>query len=117
MSLRDVILNRKLTREELPIPEIGQSVWIKQLSIKELCDLKGWWREGIPDGKDIPDESVVLKSIITCVVDAEGVPVFHREEVDKLGTIEPPIMVRMFEAANKLNWLLGDPSAKKDETR
>ena len=109
MSLKDRIKNHKRKGVPLDIPEWGETVHLRQLSAREVLDLRAWIKEQEEGSADEVEKSIEILVRVTAlsVVDEKGElvfgteidGVFYLDDMDKvlLESTDPAAMKRIFE--------------------
>lgn len=103
---RDMILKAdNLRTEEVPVPEWGGSVLVRELRGRERDE----WEASLAvmRGKAmVPDvANMRAKLVARSVVGEDGEPVFTQQDVNALGELSAAALNRVFEVASKLSGL------------
>lgn len=105
-------LNRKqiealddLPREELEVPEWGDTVWIRMLNIRER---EGFEKLVMDAGSFASLPHVYAKFCVLCIVDENGTRLFGDDEIEGLQERSATAIDRICKAALKLNGLTTD---------
>jgi hypothetical protein len=92
-----------LPREEMHVPELGGSVWIRAMSGTE----RDAWEKSLLTGKgknrDIDTTNVRAKLVARCLVDSAGARLLEPSDAAVLGGLRADVLNRMFEKAQRLN--------------
>ena len=107
---REQILQAKLPTERVNIPEWGGDVIIRTLTGSEFEE----WENTETDSKN--KQSLAAKLCVMCIIDEQGQQIFNEKDIDKLSAQSGKALLRIFEAAVKLNGIDVDAveNAKKN---
>lgn len=103
MSLgRDEILARRpLAREEITVPELGGTVYVRVMSGLE----RDAYEADLLSNKDKRLENMRARLLVRCACDATGQLLFKPEDADALGAQTWQALDRLAAAAQRLNRL------------
>jgi hypothetical protein len=106
---RDMILKADgLRTEEVPVPEWGGSVLVRELRGRERDE----WEASlaVQRGRQmVPDvANMRAKLVARTVIGDDGEPVFSQQDVNALGELSAAALDRVFEVASKLSGLNAD---------
>lgn len=79
MLTREAIASYELPREEVFLEEYGESVYVQSVTGRQFLKLISSVREG---GDDLAD--MLIPYLPSCVLDADGKPLFEEQDVDRL---------------------------------
>jgi len=85
MGLRESILEYQdpaLTLEEVPVPEWGQSVWVRGWTGKE----RDAYEDEFGDVADTPMPNLRARILVRFLLDAEGKRIFSDSDAEALGS-------------------------------
>lgn len=100
---KDAILGVKdLKRETVAVPEWGGEVIIQEIT---AYDRDALFRE-INEGSTV---NIAARVLVRCLVDQNGERLFLDEEAGRLGQRSTAVLNRLFEVAQRLNAINGDP--------
>ena len=107
MSLADEIMAEDdLPSEPVIVPEWkGRTLYVHTLSGPEFVALRSWWREGVPEKAEVPEDDYLAKTVIATTRDADGKPVFTRDHLAALKAKSGVALIRLFAVAGRLNGL------------
>lgn len=105
LTRNDILARQDLEREEVPIKEWGGSVWVRQLSGRELVKLQRLMSDN--------DDADLIPLVIWCTVDAEGEQLFTEEDAHAIAAKSSQALERIVTAALRINFL-SDQADPKD---
>lgn len=76
----------------------GETYYVKHLSVSETCEYELAVQKLKGNSKD-----TIIKTLIFCVCDAEGKPLFTDEDAEQLKVIDSNLAVKLSKAAFRLN--------------
>lgn len=102
---RDAILAAEdLPREMIAVPEWGGSVYVRGMNGRERDEYERAIMEAARDGKAAPDDARAMYAA-SCIVDANGVPMFAREDIPALSRKSAAALDRVFAKVQELSAL------------
>lgn len=88
LSKADLLEGKTLQVELVEVPDIGASVWMRQMSAQESVDFRNFLEQMKADGvkETTPEQDIEIMLFITSMslCDEEGNSLFTREEAKKL---------------------------------
>lgn len=108
MSLRDDILAiDDLPTESVEVPEWGVTLAVRSMTGAERdryeMDLMQDQQKAKKNGKEFGFTNIRARLVVMCTVDADGKRVFHDDDVERVGRKSSAAIVRLYDAASKLN--------------
>jgi hypothetical protein len=103
---RDAILKASaLKTEDVPVPEWGGSVLVRELRGRERDEWEG--SLAVQRGQQmVPDTANMRAKLVAhSIVDADGEPLFTQRDVAALGELSAAALDRVFEVASRLSGL------------
>lgn len=109
---------QSLPIEQVDVPELGGSVYVRGMSGKERDD----WEKSLLVGKgkrrEVNTANVRAKLVAKTACDEHGVQLFSDADADALGNLRADVLNRLYEKASRLSGVseadvdeLGKPSA------
>jgi hypothetical protein len=87
---RELLLTPSLPLEEVPIPELGGSVFVRPMTMLERAQLEKMSRAG--------DDEFRARVAAICAVDAQGNRILSNDDAQALNAQNASVVMRIFEA-------------------
>jgi hypothetical protein len=106
---KDQILGADDRRFEIvPVPEWGGDVRLRSLTGAERDEFESATVQQVGGQQRVNTRNLRARLVALCAVDGDGLPLFDRSDVIKLGSKSAAALERVFEAASRLCGLTED---------
>ena len=109
MITKETFFEQKRNVIEVEIPELKDSVYVREFSIAEFYEV-------VEEGNEIEAQSdgvVAYKWIIAGICDKDGNPIFTDDDAEAIKAMPLTIANRLYEAAHELNLPIAIKTKKK----
>lgn len=110
MNLKDKIFaNDKLIVEAVEVPEWDVTVYVRTISGTERDAFEAASLVKKGKTRETNLQNLRARMVVLCSCNEDGTPVFHPNEVDRVGALNARALDRVFTVAQRLNgWSEGD---------
>jgi predicted exporter len=102
---RDALLKAGVKRKEIPLPELGGSVFVRELTAGQVVEFS--------KRQKADPESAVYYLLIAGVTDCDGVPLFGEADVEAIKSLGSTTSGILVAAVLELSGMTETPDTKK----